>query len=94
MCGSVYGYPASKVSLGRPGHAALTLPLSLLSPRIIMLCHCSSTMATDHFLMICYGTKGPLCVDVPLNTDSFIRLVYFSFAAKAASYLMLRSTPT
>ena len=37
--------------------SALTLPLFLLSPRIIMLCHCSSTMTKDHFLLISYGTK-------------------------------------
>ena len=37
--------------------SALTLPLFLLSPRIIMLCHCSSTITKDHFLMMCYGTK-------------------------------------
>ena len=37
--------------------SALTLPLFLLSPRIIMLCHCSSTMTTDHFLLTSYGTK-------------------------------------
>ena len=36
--------------------SALTLPLFLLSPRIIMLCHCSSTMRKDHFLIF-YGTK-------------------------------------
>ena len=37
--------------------SALTLPLLLLSPRIIMLCHCSSTMTEDHFLILYYGTK-------------------------------------
>ena len=37
--------------------SALTLPLFLLSPRIIMLCHCSSTMTKDHFFQIPYGTK-------------------------------------
>ena len=36
---------------------ALTLPLFLLSPIMIMLCHCSSTMTTDNFLLIFYGTK-------------------------------------
>ena len=35
--------------------SALTLPLFLLSPRIIMLCHCSETMTKDHFLLIFYG---------------------------------------
>ena len=29
--------------------SALTFPLFLFSPRIIMLCHCSSTMTKDHF---------------------------------------------
>ena len=52
--------------------SALNLPLSVLSPRTIMLCHCSSTMKKDHFLLISYGTRLPLCVDVPLNTYSFI----------------------
>ena len=37
--------------------SALTLPLVLLSPRIIMVCHCSSTMTRDHFLLISYSTK-------------------------------------
>ena len=36
--------------------SALTLPLFLLSPRIIMICHCSSTMTKDHFLPMSYGT--------------------------------------
>ena len=44
----------------------------VLSPGIIMLYHCSSAMTKDHFLLISYGTKWPLCVDVPLNTYSFI----------------------
>ena len=37
--------------------SALTLSLFLLSPRIIMLCNCSSAMTKDHFLVIPYGTK-------------------------------------
>ena len=37
--------------------SALTLPLFLLSHRMIMLCHCSSTMTKDHFLLTSYGTK-------------------------------------
>ena len=45
--------------------AALTLPLFLLS--LFMLCHCSSKMTKDHFLVISYGTKWPLSADVPLN---------------------------
>ena len=44
----------------------------LLSSRILMLSHCSSTMKKDHFLLISYGTKWPLCVNVPVNTYSFI----------------------
>ena len=52
--------------------SALFLPLFRLSPRIIILCLCSSTMIKDHFLPIAYGTKWPLCVDLPLNTYSFI----------------------
>ena len=52
--------------------SALTLPLFLLSPRIIMLCHCSSTMKKDHLLLIYHGTKWPLCVGVPLSTYLFI----------------------
>ena len=38
------------------GGSALTLPLFRLSPRIIMLCHCSSTMTKDHFLLIFFAT--------------------------------------
>ena len=52
--------------------SGLTLPLFLLSPRIIMLCHWSSTMTKDHFLLTYHGTKWPLCVDVPLNTYSIL----------------------
>ena len=52
--------------------SALSLPLSLLSSRITMLCHCWRTMTKYHFLLIFDGTKWPLCVDVPLNTYSFI----------------------
>ena len=37
--------------------SALTLPLFLLPPRIIMLCQCSSTMIKDHFSLILHGTK-------------------------------------
>ena len=43
------------VLLGYVG-SALTLPLFLLSPRIIMLCHCSSTVTKDHLFRISYGT--------------------------------------
>ena len=51
------------VLFGSEGSAP-TLPLFLLLPRIFMLCHCSSTMTKDHFLIIFYGTKRPLCVKV------------------------------
>ena len=37
--------------------SALTLPPFLLSPRIFMLCHCSSKMTKDQFLIIFYGTE-------------------------------------
>ena len=47
--------------------SAFTFPLFLLSPRIIMLCHCSSTMAKDNLLLISYGTKCPFCKHVPLT---------------------------
>ena len=58
----VFGYEGS----------ALTLPPFLLSPRIIMLCHCSSLMTKDYILLIYHGTKWPFCVEEPLNTCSFI----------------------
>ena len=58
---------------------ALTIPLFLLLPRIITLCHCSSTMAKDHFLLLSYGTKRPLCVDVHLNTYSFIHSYIYTY---------------
>ena len=32
--------------------SALTLPLFPLVPKIIMLCHCFSTMTKDHLLII------------------------------------------
>ena len=44
--------------------SALSLPLFLLSPRIIMLCHRSSTMTKVHFLVI----MNDLCVSVCLKT--------------------------
>ena len=37
--------------------SALTLNLFLLSLRINLLCHCSSTMTKGHFLLMFYGTK-------------------------------------
>ena len=54
--------------------SALTPTLFLLSPRIVMLCHCSSRMTKDHFLVIFHGTKSPLCAAVHLNPHPFIRL--------------------
>ena len=60
------------------GGSALTLTLFLLWHRIIMLCHCSSTMVKEHFLLISYGTKGPLCVNVPLNTYAFMYSIVIS----------------
>ena len=47
--------------------STLTLHLSLFSPRIIFLCHCSSKMTKDHFLIIFHDTKCPLCAAVPLT---------------------------
>ena len=55
--------------------SAHTLPPFLLSPRIIMLCHCSSAMAYDHLLLISHGTEWPLCVIVLLKTYSCIHLL-------------------
>ena len=45
----------------------LTLTLFLLSFRIMMLFHFSSTMTKYHFLVIFPGTKLPLCADMPLK---------------------------
>ena len=64
------------------------LPLFLLSPRIIMLCHCSSTMTKDHFLIIFHGTKCPLCVGVPLNTHSFIHTALLNLPLVAGRFVM------
>ena len=41
------------LALIRSEGSALTLPLSLT---IVMLCHCSSTITKDHFLIISFGT--------------------------------------
>ena len=46
--------------------------LFLLSLRIIMICHCSSAITKDHFLVIYHNTKWPLCADTHLNPPSFI----------------------
>ena len=74
MCESVSGNPASKYPLVllESEDFARTLPLSLLSHRIIIIRHCSSKMTKDHFLVIFYGIKGSLSFDVALNTHSFI----------------------
>ena len=61
----------SLVLCGSEG-SPLTLPLFPLSIRISMLCHCSSTMTKDPFLVTFYRTKWPFCVNVPLNPHSFI----------------------
>ena len=45
--------------------ALLLLHLFLFLSRIIMLCHCSSTMTKNHFLILFFVTKWPVCVDVP-----------------------------
>ena len=59
------------------GSEGSVLTLFLLSPKIIMLCHCSSTVTKNYLLVIIYGTKGSLCVDVPLNKHSFIHCPIF-----------------
>ena len=48
--------------------SALTLPLFRLSPRIIMLCHCSSTRTKDRFMLISYMTLSDLCLSMCLET--------------------------
>ena len=53
-----------------------SLSLFLLSPRINMLCHCSSTMTKDRVWKELYGTQWPLCDDVPLSTYSFIHSAF------------------
>ena len=55
MCGSVYGYLASKSSLVLFGSEGSALTLLLL-PRIVMLWHCSSTMTNGSSLVVSYGT--------------------------------------
>ena len=62
--------------------SALTLPLFLRSPSIISIFHCYSTMTKDHFLVISYGSKLPLCVNVGLNTHSFIHSLNVTIRAK------------
>ena len=65
MGGSVYGYLHVKYPLVLFGFedSALILPLFLLSPRVIMLCHCSSTMTKDHVLIILMA-QNDLCVSM------------------------------
>ena len=55
--------------------SALSLPL-LLSPRRIMLCQFFNYDKGPLFASIC-GAGWPLCVDVPLNTYSFIHFVIY-----------------
>ena len=56
----------------------LSLPLLLLSPRINMLHHCSSTMTKDHLLKKLHVTKWPLCANVPFTLYATQILVTFS----------------
>ena len=35
-----------------------------------MLCHCSSTMKNDHFVVKLFGTKWPFCANVLLKPHS------------------------
>ena len=56
--------------------SAFTVPLFLLSLRIIMFCHIYSTMSKHHFLVMFYGTKWPLCADVPLNPHASIHFMF------------------
>ena len=71
----VSGYHASKRSLGPLWIRRLCSLSSFFicfSPKIHMLCNCSSKMTKDHFLENRYATKWPLCADVPLSPHSFI----------------------
>ena len=59
--------------------SSLTLPLLLLSLRIITLCHCSSTMTMDRLLVTVMALKGiyvPVCLYtlIYLYIDSFIEI--------------------
>ena len=45
----------------------------LLSSRIMMLSHCSSTTKENHFLVISYDTKSS-CADAPLKPHSFTHI--------------------
>ena len=71
MCGSVYGYHLSQGSdalvLFWSVGSALTLPLFLLSRRMVMLCQCSLTITTDNLLVIVHDIKWPLHVDIHLS---------------------------
>ena len=77
----------SLVLFGSEG-SALTLTLFLQSARIIMLCHFSSTVTKYQFLLVSYGTKWPLCVDVPLNTYSFIHSLTPQYILHFLSYAL------
>ena len=48
--------------------SALTPPLFLLQSRIILLCHCSTSMTKFHFLVKCYGTKLLVCASFLLQS--------------------------
>ena len=50
--------------------SALTLSPFHLLPRFTVLSDCSSTMTKEHFLVICYGTKWPLCTFKPTFVHS------------------------
>ena len=72
------------------GQMALTLTIFRLSLRIIILCHCSLFFNNDkdHFLLISYGTKWSLCVDVPLNTYSFIHSTFHGLRMKGLNIVV------
>ena len=70
------------VNFGSEG-SALTRPLFLLSPWIIMLCHYSSTLTKDQFCGNILCTKWPLCVNVPLFIHSFIHVNLIIFQGVA-----------
>ena len=55
-----------------------------------MLWHCSSTVTKDQFLIILYGNKWPLCVDVPFNPYSFIHSDLFC----SMMFALVRGLPT
>ena len=58
--------------------SALTVPLFIPSPRISMLCRCSSAVTMEHFLIVLYGTKWPLYADVLSKSYQFILSFHLS----------------